>query len=131
MKNKIIIILLIIILLVSGCEKTSLTTKDPEKISRGEAELKAFKFLYEHTQNKDVYDKELKVENYIFDSWKEESVWHVIIYVGHTFIEVLVYDDGSNNIKVLAKTDYWRRVPKDVKTKVYDNMNKDTGVEFS
>lgn len=131
MKNKIIIILTVITLLISGCVITGFSAKDPQKITRDDAEFKGFKFLYEHTQNKGVYDQELKVENYVFDSWKEEDIWHVIIYVGHTFIEVLVYDDGSDNIKVLAKTDYWRSVPNKVKGKVYNNINKDSGVEFS
>lgn len=125
MKNKLIIVLLISILLLSGCGIiTSFTTKEPKKISREEAEFKAFKFLYEHTKNKEVYDKELKVENYAFDSWKEGDIWHVIIYLGHTFIEVLVYDDGSDQIKVMTKTDYWRRVPKDVKDKINEKSDK-------
>ncbi len=123
--------MLISILLISGCGLTSFTAKDAEKMSRDEAEFKAFKFLYEHTKNKEIYEKELKVENYVFDSWKEEDVWHVIIYVSHTFIEVLVYDDESENIKVLTKTDYWKKTPKEVKTKVYENVNKGTGVDFS
>lgn len=124
MKNK-MMLLLILILFIGGCVTTSFTTKDKEseQMSREEAELKAFQFLYDHTTNKQVYDQELKVENYVFDSWKEEDIWHVIIYVGHTFIEIYVYDDGSDNIKVLAKTDYWRSVPKEVK----DKINEDTG----
>lgn len=130
MKNR-LIILLIIVLLISGCIATSFTTRETKEMTRNEAELKAFTYLYEHTTNKQVYDKELKLENYVFDSWKEEDIWHVIIYVGHTFIEILVYDDGSDQIKVLAKTDYWKRVPKEVKSKVYENMNKDTGIGFS
>lgn len=131
MKTKIILIFLVSILLISGCGLTSWTTKKTEEtkegISRDEAEFKAFKFLYEHTTNKEVYDKELKVENYVFDSWKEEDIWHVIIYLGHTFIEVLVYDDGSDQIKVLTKTDYWKTVPKEVKTKISES----TGIELS
>ena len=128
MKNN-LIILLICTLLISGCF-TGFTTKDEEGISRVEAEAKALQFLYDHTTNKEVYDRELKLENYVFDSWKEEDIWHVIIYLGHTFIEVLVYDDGTEKIKVLAKTDYWRRVPKEVKSTVYKDMNKDSNVEF-
>lgn len=125
MKNKLIIVLLISILLISGCGIiTSFTTKEPKKISREEAEFKAFKFLYEHTKNKEVYDKELKVENYVFDSWKEGDIWHVIIYLGHTFIEVLVYDDGSDQIKVMTKTDYWRNMPKEVKEKINEKSDK-------
>lgn len=107
MKNK-VIILLMIILLLNGCVLTSWTTKEkePEKMSRIEAESKALEHLYKHTSNKQVFDKELKIENYVHDSWKEENTWHVILYVGHTFIEVLVYDDGSDKIKILLKTDY-------------------------
>lgn len=126
MKNKLIVLLLISIILISGCGFTSFTTKEGEqkKMSRDEAEFKAFKFLYEHTKNKEVYDQELKVQNYVFDSWKEEDIWHVIIYVGHTFIEIWVYDDGSDNIKVLQKTDYWRTVPKEVKAKISEKAGK-------
>jgi len=131
MKNKLITLLLISLLLISGCGMIGFVTKEPEKMSRDEAEFKAFKFLYEHTSNKELYDKELKVENYVFDSWKEEDIWHVVIYVGHTFIEVLVYDDGSEDIKVLAKTDYWQEVPKEVKNIVYEKMNEDMNVDFS
>ena len=130
MKNKFIIIFLISLLLISGCGMTSLTVKE-KKIDRDEAEFRAFKFLYEHTTNKEIYDKELKVENYVFDSWKEGDIWHVIIYLGHTFIEVLVYDDESDQIKVLTKTDYWEKVPKAVKSKIYEDMNKNTDIKFS
>lgn len=126
MKNKLLVLLLISILLISGCGLTSFTTKEKEqkKISRDEAEFKAFKFLYEHTKNKEVYDQELKIENYVFDSWKEEDIWHVVIYVGHTFIEIWVYDDGSDQIKVLQKTDYWKNVPKEVKTAISEKTGK-------
>ena len=132
MKNKTLItILLILIILISGCT-TSFTTKQTKTgMSRDEAEAKALKFVYEHTSNKEIYDKELTIKNYVFDSWKEENIWHVIIYVGHTFIESLVYDDGTDQIKVLQKTDYWKKVPKDVKTKVLQDMNKDSGVQIS
>lgn len=132
MKNKTVItILLAIMLLVSGC-MTSLTTKQVKTgMSREEAEAKALKFVYEHTSNKEIYDKEVTVKNYVFDSWKEENTWHVILYVSHTFIEVLVYDDGTDQIKVLTKTDYWKKVPTDVKTKVFQDANKNTGVGIS
>ena len=132
MKNKIFItILLILIILISGCT-TSFTTKEVKTgISRDEAEAKALKFVYEHTSNKEIYDREITVKNYVFDSWKEENIWHVIVYVSHTFIEVLVYDDDTNQIKVLTKTDYWKKVPTDVKTKVFQDANKNTGVQIS
>lgn len=74
------------------------------------AEQKALKFVYEHTSNKEIYDKEVTVKNYISDSWKESNIWHVIAYISHTSVEVLVYDNGSDNIKVLTKTDYWKKV---------------------
>lgn len=123
MKNKLIIACLIVILLLaSGCGLTSFITKE-QKMSREEAELKAFNFVYEHTNNKEVYDKEPTAKNYAFDSWKEENTWHVILYVSHTFIEVLVYDDGSNNIKVLTKTDYWKNVPKNVKDEIKEKTS--------
>ncbi|MBU4501629.1 MAG: hypothetical protein KKA79_03495 [Nanoarchaeota archaeon] len=128
MRNKIIALLLLLVIL-SGCKITGSTVEETEIPDRIQAEAKALQFLYDHTQNKEVYDKELSLENYVFDSWKEGDEWHVIIYLGHTFIEVLVYDD--ENIKVLQETDYWRKVPKDVKTKVYEDMNKGTDVEFT
>jgi len=83
--------------------------------------------LYQHTTNKEIYERELIVKNYIFDSWKEENVWHVIAFLGNTFIEILVYDDGSDQIKVLQKTDYWSKVPRDVKAKMLQNANNNTG----
>ena len=132
MKNKTIIITLslILLLLTSGCIN-SFMTKEVKTMSREEAEAKALQFVYEHTSNKEIYDREITVKNYVFDSWKEENVWHVILYVSHTFIEVLVYDDGTNNIKVLTKTDYWKKVPKDVKTKIFQDTNKNTGLSIS
>ncbi len=132
MKNKTLILLILLLtVLISGCVFTAFTTKKVKPISRDEAELKALNYLYQNTKNKEIYDREVTVKNYVFDSWKEEKIWHVIIYVSHTFIEALVYDDGTDQIKVLTKTDYWKRVPKDVKTKVYEDMNKNTGVGFS
>jgi hypothetical protein len=131
MKNKTLIMLLVLTILISGCVFTAFTTKKVKTISREEAEAKALQFVYEHTSNKEIYDRELTVKNYVFDSWKEENVWHVIIYVSHTFIEVLVYDDGTDQIKVLTKTDYWKKVPTDVKTKILQDTNKDTGVSIS
>lgn len=100
-------------------------------MSRDEAEVKALQFVYEHTSNKEIYDKELTTKNYVFDSWKEENIWHVILYVSHTLIEVLVYDDGTGQIKVLQKTDYWKKVPKDVKTKILQDANKNSGAGIS
>ena len=128
MKSKIIVLFLISIFLVAGCS-TGNTTKEIEKMSRDKAEYLGFKFLYEHTKNKEVYDKELKVENYVFDSWKEGDIWHIIVYVGHTFVEILVYDDGSENIKILTQTDYWQTVPPELKEKVFENMNKNANPE--
>lgn len=129
-KTALIILFLVSLVLVSGCIN-SFTTKKVKEMGRDEAELKALNYVYQHTSNKEIYDKELTVKNYIFDSWKEENTWHVIIYVSHTLIEVLVYDDGTNQIKVLPKTDYWKKVPKDVKTKIYENVNKNTSIGFS
>jgi cell division protein FtsI/penicillin-binding protein 2 len=130
MKNKTTVMLLVLIILISGCT-TSFMTKQVKTMSREEAEANALKFVYEHTSNKEIYDREITVKNYVFDSWKEENVWHVILYVSHTFIEVLVYDDGTDQIKVLTKTDYWKKVPPDVKTKIFQDTNKDTGVGIS
>jgi len=132
MKNKTLIVsMLLLTLLISGCVFTAFTTKKVKTMSRDEAEAKALQFIYKYTSNKEVYDREVTVKNYVFDSWKEENIWHVIIYVGHTFIEALVYDDGTNDIKVLPKTDYWKKVPQEVKAKILQDANKGTGVEFS
>lgn len=81
------------------------------EILQSVAEQKALQFIYEHTKNKEVFDKEVTVENYVTESWMEEGIWHVMLNVGHTPIEVLVYNDGNDNIKVLTKTDYWKSVP--------------------
>ncbi len=131
MKNKTIIMLLVLIILISGCTTSFITKQVKTGMSREEAEAKALEFVYEHTSNKEIYDRELTVKNYVFDSWKEENTWHVILYVSHTFIEVLVYDDDTGQIKVLTKTDYWKKVPTDVKTKVFQDTNKNTGVQIS
>jgi len=128
MKTKLLIISALLILL-TGCAINKFTAQEPEAktISRDEAEAKALQFLYQHTTNKEIYERELIVKNYIFDSWKEENVWHVIAFLGNTFIEILVYDDGSDQIKVLQKTDYWSKVPRDVKAKMLQNANNNTG----
>lgn len=118
-----IILLSLLILLIGGCI-TSLTTKEEKKMPREVAEQKALEFIYEATKNKEVFDQPVTIQNYVFDSWKEEDIWHVIIYVGHTFIEVWVYDDGSGDIKVLTKTDYWKKVPKTVKDEINQKTNK-------
>lgn len=134
MKNKTLIpLILVLTVLVSGCVLTAFTTKEVKtgEMSREEAELKALNFVYQHTKNKEIFDKELTIKNYAFDSWKEENTWHVILYISHTIIEVLVYDDGTNQIKVLTKTDYWKKVPTDVKTKILQDTNKNSGVGFS
>lgn len=123
MKKKILILFLLAIL-ISGCI-TSFTTKEDteKKMPRDAAEQKALDFIYQHTKNKEVFDQPVTIQNYVFDSWREGDIWHVIIYVGHTFIEIFVYDNGSGDIKVLPKTDYWKRVPKEVK----DEINQKTG----
>jgi len=117
-----IVMLALCLLIVSGCTITGFTATEKE-MTRDEAEIKAFNFLYENTNNKNVFDKELKLENYVFDSWKGEDKWHVIIYVGHTFIEVWIYDDGTNRAKILTKTDYWGSVPREVKSEIYKKTN--------
>lgn len=120
MKNKTLILLMLLLtLLISGCVFTAFTAKEVKTMSRDEAETKALNFLYQSTQNKEVYDREVTTTNYVLDSWKEENIWHVIIYVGHTLIEVLVYDDETNNIKVLTKTDWLSKAPQEVKSKIY------------
>ncbi len=121
MKTKVIVTLVLFLFLVSACTFTGKTTAavEKKKIDRDTAEKKALKYVYEHTKNKEIFDKEVVVENFIFDSWKEGQVWHVILFVHHTFVEVLVYDDGSGKIKVLTKTDYWKNLPKEVKSQIW------------
>ncbi|MDP2906893.1 MAG: hypothetical protein Q8O03_03045, partial [Nanoarchaeota archaeon] len=75
MKNKTLILLILLLTaLISGCVFTAFTTKEVKTMSREEAEARALKFVYEHTTNKEIYDREITVKNYVFDSWKEENI---------------------------------------------------------
>ena len=122
MPSKLTLALIMSALLLIGCGMTEKGT--PEKsITRDQAETLALEHLYSYTTNKEIYDKELKAENYVFDSWKDGSLWHVIIYVGNTFIEVWVYDDGTGRMKILPSTDYWSKVPEEVKEEINRRMN--------
>ena len=67
MKYK-IITLLILLVVLSGCNMTGSTVENTEMPDRIKAEVTGLQFLYDHTQNKEVFDKELSLENYVFDS---------------------------------------------------------------
>ena len=75
-----------------------------KNITRDDAERLALETVYKYTKNKDVFDKPLEPENYVYDSWLENSKWRVILYVSHTTIEAWV--DTEGNVQVLQKTDY-------------------------